>query len=232
MINRISPEHKHRRSGRWRLGVPAAALAAMCLAGAAITLAEGTSSGDEPSGQVSAPAVTIGPLAPVADAVPAAAKSRDPAAKVRTDLVAAGVPQRVYIEALSIDAPVLPIVVEGSTLTPPPDPQDLGWWAGGAQPGAARGSALITGHTVNAGGGALDHLETLKPGAEIKVRTARGVIRYVAESVVVLDKDTIARRAPQLFDQEVAGRLVLVTCEDWDGSGYRSNVVVTAVPIR
>ncbi|HXH78639.1 class F sortase [Nocardioides sp.] len=209
----------------------------MCFAGAAFTFAQGVSPGDEPSAQVSAPAVTIGPLAPVPDAVPAAAKSEAPAksagpsAEVTTDLAAAGVPQRVYIEALSIDAPVLPISVEGSTLTPPPDPQDLGWWSGGAQPGAVRGSALITGHTVNAGGGALDDLETLQVGAEIRVRTARGVIRYVAESVDVLDKDTIARRAPQLFDQGVAGRLVLVTCEDWDGSGYLSNVVVTAVPL-
>jgi hypothetical protein len=30
----------------------------------------------------------------------------------------------------------------------------------------------------------------------------------------------------------VRGRLVLVTCEDWDGTRYLSNVVVVATPSR
>jgi len=29
----------------------------------------------------------------------------------------------------------------------------------------------------------------------------------------------------------VPGRLVLITCEDWDGERYLSNVVVTATPV-
>jgi sortase (surface protein transpeptidase) len=230
---------KHRQPGRRRLWVPAAVLAVTSFAGAAVALTEGTSAGIErPAG--TQPTVMEGPSAPAAAALTAAPpekktpkkttrKTREPLPAA--PVPAAGIPQRVYIESLGIDAPVLRIVTAGSTLTPPPDPQDLGWWAGGAQPGAARGSALITGHTVHDGGGALDDLETLRPGAEIGVQTVDGLIRYVAESVDVLDKDTIAQRAPQLFSQGVEGRLVLVTCEDWDGTGYRSNVVVTAVPI-
>jgi LPXTG-site transpeptidase (sortase) family protein len=136
----------------------------------------------------------------------------------------------VLIDSLRIEAPVLSIASEGQSLDPPPDPQVLGWWSGGARAGDARGTALVTGHTVHDGGGALDDLETLRPGEDVRVRTDRGTIRYVVDSVAVLDKDTIARRAPQLFSQEVAGRLVLVTCEGWDGTGYRSNVVVTAAP--
>ena len=220
----------HRQSGRRRLWVPAAVLAVLSLAGAAVTLTEGISSGTERPASAQ-PALMVGPVAPVVAPVAAAASEKYATAPV-TALPAAGLPQGVYIESLGIDAPVLRIVTDTSTLTPPPDPQDLGWWAGGAQPGAARGSALITGHTVHDGGGALDDLETLRPGAEVAVRTVHGVIRYVAESVDVLDKDTIARRAPELFSQSVEGRLVLVTCEDWDGTGYRSNVVVTAVPAR
>jgi LPXTG-site transpeptidase (sortase) family protein len=137
----------------------------------------------------------------------------------------------VIIASLGVDASVLPIVTRGRSLDPPPDPQELGWWSAGARPGAATGTALVTGHTVHDGGGALDDLETIGTGSEIRVRTAHGVIRYVADSVSVLDKDTIARRASRLFSQEADGRLVLVTCEDWDGTGYRSNVVVTATPI-
>ena len=34
-----------------------------------------------------------------------------------------------------------------------------------------------------------------------------------------------------MFSQDVPGRLVLITCEDWDGSRYLSNVVVTATPV-
>ena len=78
----------------------------------------------------------------------------------------------------------------------------------------------------------MDNLERVRPGAEIRVLTEAGSIRYVAESVQVLDKAAIARQAQQLFSQQVGGRLVLVTCEDWDGTGYLSNVVVTAVPAR
>jgi sortase (surface protein transpeptidase) len=88
----------------------------------------------------------------------------------------------------------------------------------------------MTGHTVHDGGGALDDLEELAVGAEVRVVTARGPTAYVVSSVEVLDKDAIARQAPDLFSQDVPGRLVLVTCEGWDGSGYTSNVVVTATP--
>ena len=32
--------------------------------------------------------------------------------------------------------------------------------------------------------------------------------------------------------QEVPGRLVVLTCEDWDGARYLSNVVVVADPVE
>jgi hypothetical protein len=68
-------------------------------------------------------------------------------------------------------------------------------------------------------------------GTEIRVRTSGGTVRYVADRIAVLDKQDVARRAAQLFSQETGGRLVLVTCEGWDGTGYRSNVVVVASPV-
>ena len=40
----------------------------------------------------------------------------------------------------------------------------------------------------------------------------------------------MADHAERLFSQDVPGRLVLVTCEDWDGERYLSNVVVVAEP--
>lgn len=142
-----------------------------------------------------------------------------------------GAPRRVVIPRLRVHAPVLPIKAPGGTLTPPSDPQQLGWWAGGARPGAARGSVLVTGHTVHTGGGALDDLEQMRRGDPVSIRTDHGWIRYEVRRVHVYAKGAVARHARKLFSQRVPGRLVLVTCEDWDGERYLSNVVVTAVPV-
>ena len=141
-----------------------------------------------------------------------------------------GAPRRVLIPALHVAAPVLPVRAPGGTLVPPSDPQQLGWWAGGARPGAAHGSALVTGHTVHTGGGALDDLETLERGDKVTVRTDRGRIQYVVQHVAVYSKGSVADHAERLFSQTVPGRLVLVTCEDWNGERYLSNVVVIATP--
>jgi hypothetical protein len=141
-----------------------------------------------------------------------------------------GAPNRVVIPALGVAAPVRPIGTVAGTLVPPADPATLGWWAAGATPGSARGSVVVTGHTVHDGGGALDRLGSLAPGDLVVVRTAHSRLRYVVRSVAVLRKGVLAERAPRLFGQQVAGRLVLVTCTDWDGIRYLSNVVVIAAP--
>jgi LPXTG-site transpeptidase (sortase) family protein len=136
----------------------------------------------------------------------------------------------VVIPALHVDAPVVPVHAPGRTLVPPSDPTTLGWWVDGAEPGARRGSALVAGHTVHTGGGALDDLEKLRRGDPVVVRTDRGTIHYVVRQVRVYAKGRIAADARRLFSQRVAGRLVLLTCEDWNGERYLSNVVVTATP--
>lgn len=141
-----------------------------------------------------------------------------------------GVPVRLVVPALHVDAPVVPISAPGGVLLPPSDPRTLGWWRDGARPGAATGSALITGHTVHTGGGAFDDLETLAPGDEVRVETRRGEVRYVVSAARVYRKSTLARDAQRLFSQTVPGRLVLITCEDWNGSTYLSNAVVVALP--
>ena len=89
----------------------------------------------------------------------------------------------------------------------------------------------MTGHTVHDGGGALDDLEQLTAGDKVTVTVASGPIRYVVSSVRTFSKGSLADHAQRLFSQEVRGRLVLVTCEDWNGSTYLSNVVVVATPV-
>jgi len=129
---------------------------------------------------------------------------------------------------LGVDVPVLRIKAAEGVLTPPGNPQTVGWWTGGARPGAATGGALITGHTVHTGGGAFDDLETLKARDDVRVRTVNGVLKYTVSGVTIYRKASLAKDAERVFSQTVPGRLVLVTCEDWNGWMYLSNTVVFA----
>ncbi|RYP81617.1 class F sortase [Nocardioides guangzhouensis] len=142
-----------------------------------------------------------------------------------------GRPVRLEIPVLALDAPVVPISLGADrVLVPPADTQVLGWWSGGAQPGAARGSALITGHTVHTGGGVFDDLARVHKGDLLRVRTTTGTLRYRASSVRVYRKASLAQHAERVFSQAVPGRLVLINCADWNGAVYLSNTVVTAAP--
>lgn len=141
---------------------------------------------------------------------------------------ARGRPLRLVVPRLGVHAPVVGIDAPNGVLLPPSDPQVLGWWRSGPRPGAARGSALFAGHTVSSGGGALDDLELLRRGDQVRVRTSTGSIRYEVTGVTIYWKARLARRAEAIFSRTVPGRLVVVTCEDWNGSAYLSNVVVVA----
>jgi LPXTG-site transpeptidase (sortase) family protein len=139
-------------------------------------------------------------------------------------------PIRVSVPSLGVSARVLAIRARGGSLIPPSNPLLVGWWSDGARPGATKGSAVITGHTVHTGGGAFDDLDQLSAGDAVTVTTRRGTISYVVSSVTTYRKKALAKQAQQLFSQGVPGRLVLVTCADWDGTGYLSNAVVIANP--
>ena len=203
--------------GRPLLGVAAFGLV-LALVGAAFWFRQEAPTTDVVSGDA-APADTGSEASPV-----------PPPAKVAR--WRPGAPRSITINRLDVRAPVLPIHTVGSTLVPPGDPARLGWWADGARPGDPRGSVLVTGHTVSTGGGALDHLEELRPGDAVAVRTRRDTVGYAVRRVAIIDKGLVARQAERLFSQHVPGRLVLITCEDWDGTAYRSNVVVTAQPVE
>jgi LPXTG-site transpeptidase (sortase) family protein len=129
---------------------------------------------------------------------------------------------------LQVSAPVVAISADQGSLTPPSNPQKLGWWSGGARPGARLGSAVITGHTVHTGGGAFDNLSQLQPGDAVGVTTSQGQLSYRVTAVTTYRKQSLAKNATHVFDQTVPGRLVLITCEDWNGKVYLSNAVVIA----
>ncbi|WP_307816621.1 class F sortase [Nocardioides limicola] len=141
-------------------------------------------------------------------------------------------PVAVTIDALGIAAQVLPIATDHTdTLVPPADPSQVGWWRDGALPGAGIGRVLLTGHTVSSGGGVFDDLGALPVGATVEVATEEGTLTYVVDTVDYLTIPQLAARAEELFDSAGPERLLLVTCEGWDGSAYEGNTVVVASPI-
>ncbi len=116
-------------------------------------------------------------------------------------------------------------------LNPPRDPSVAGWWSEGAAPGEPQGSAVVVGHTVrNDGGGVFDDMGDLHRGDAIKVERSDSTLTYRVQSIDVLSKEEVARNAEKIFAQTGAGRLVVITCDDWDGNAWRSNIVTIAAP--
>ena len=87
--------------------------------------------------------------------------------------MAAGVPVRLKIKALRLDAAVVPVRVStDAVLDPPSDYREVGWWTGSAEPGAGSGQTVLTGHTV--------HTISAAPAF---------VILFVARAVDLVDAD-------------------------------------------
>jgi LPXTG-site transpeptidase (sortase) family protein len=146
-------------------------------------------------------------------------------------LRSAGKPLEVSVPRLHVDSPVVPISGQSGSLLPPSDPQQLGWWKEGKAVGSQYGTAVVTGHTVHTGGGALDHLDKLVTGDSVRVRTDAGWIKYVVQRTRIYSTEQLARDADKIFRPDGIGRLVLITCDDWNGSIYLSNAVVIATPV-
>jgi LPXTG-site transpeptidase (sortase) family protein len=142
-------------------------------------------------------------------------------------------PVRLVIPALKIRAPIQPIEVnDQAVLDPPRNPREVGWWKRSARPGATKGQTVLTGHTVHTGGGVMDKLGKLRKGQLVKVVTPRGPMVYRTTKVVTWSKDELAKRARDIFAQKREDeRLVLITCSQWTGSYYKSNIVVFADPL-
>ncbi len=141
-------------------------------------------------------------------------------------------PVRLVVPALRIRAPIEPIEVRDGVLDPPHNPSDVGWWRRSARAGAEQGQTVLTGHTVHTGGGVMDDLGKLHRGQLVKVVTRKGPMVYRTTRVVTWTKDELAQRSSGLFAQDHGGgRLVLITCSQWTGSYYKSNVVAFAEPL-
>lgn len=176
------------------------ALAILAIAG---SLAWWLSSGEEPT-----------PVQPVSLA-PVAAKERtvpEPDFKPKTY----GVPARLKIPKLGIDAPVISVgVTRSGVMESPKGHADTGWYKHGAVPGD-KGSAVIAGHSgYRSGPAVFDDLEKLKPGDTIYVVDEAGttVPFQVRESRLYKPTDSPA----EVFIADEGRHLNLITCTGgWD----------------
>ena len=90
----------------------------------------------------------------------------------------------------------------------------------------------MVGHTVrNQGGGVFDNMGDLSRGDAIEVDGSDSTLTYRVRSINVLSKEEVARDAEEIFSQTGPDRLVIITCDDWDGSAWRSNIVTIATPV-
>jgi Sortase domain len=137
--------------------------------------------------------------------------------------------------ALRLRAPVVPVGTDaGGALQLPDDTGTLGWWAGGALPGASRGTVVLAGHldTVRDGPGVMAAVVQQRVGARLQlVATGGGTTSY---RVVAVRSYPKAALPAAIFAAAGPARLVLVTCGgtfDQESHHYSDNVVVYAVPM-
>ena len=229
----MSPDLKFRPACRAPRGL-ARFIAGLALL--AVTAACG--SGDEnevtPDGSAPGPtsAVTAS-LDPVPTASPDVAGAPSEPTASQAESIEGASTYTVRIPRIGVDAPIVPIRSnEDRVLNPPQDPSVVGWWSQGAAPGEPRGSAVLVGHTVrNRDGGVFDDMGNLSRGDAIEVEGSDSTLTYRVKSINVLSKEEVARNAEEIFAQTGPGRLVIITCEDWDGNAWRSNIVTIAAPV-
>ncbi len=146
-------------------------------------------------------------------------------------------PKRIrLISAKGVAAPVVAVDTGADgTLSLPADPGTVGWWVSGAVAGEVFGSVVLAGHidSRRQGLGFFVALLDARPGDRVEL-SGEGLTQvYVVRSNREVDKDVLSLRAG-VFDRQVAGRLVLITCTgtfDRRTRHYDHNLVVSADPV-
>jgi LPXTG-site transpeptidase (sortase) family protein len=224
----------HRRVTRGPARFAAGLALAAVLATIAIAATRGPDHPDDPAADADTLSAQQPPATPAATATPTppVEQSEVPLDPADSQAEAITGPYTLRIPRIGVDAPVVPIhSTQDRVLLPPRDPGIAGWWSDGAAPGAAHGSAVLVGHTVrNNGGGIFDDVGTLHNGDTIEVEGSDTTLTYRVQTVDVLPKNQVARDAEHIFNQAGPGRLVIITCDDWDGTTWQSNIITIAAP--
>lgn len=151
-----------------------------------------------------------------------------------TNVVQTSAPTAVRVDAIALEAPVIPVGVDETLQLDVPDATTVGWYRHGAIPGAP-GASVLAAH-VDYGGapGAFFNLSQLQPGDQVKVVLDDGsILPYEVISVSQYDKTELP--SEELFRKDGEPVLQLITCGgtfDPERQSYQANVVVTAVPVN
>lgn len=143
---------------------------------------------------------------------------------------------RIELPTLGVDTDVVPVGVDSEGLMEiPEDVATVGWYRFGPVPGAAAGSAVLSGHVddYRQGQGVFARIGDLGPGDVVRVVDETGVSR---EFTVLSREEWSKGEVPldRLFDRGGGSRLVLITCGGSFNSsslGYDDNIAITAVPV-
>ena len=105
-------------------------------------------------------------------------------------------PVRLAMAGVDVVTPLVATDLDPrSTLAnPPADAPLVTWWSGSAEPGAAQGQTVLTGHATEAGG-ALSPIAKLDKGDFVDLLTRQGTMRYEVDSVRTFDPATMERAA-------------------------------------
>jgi len=186
------------------------------------------SSGGDPRAEISAP--VAGPVLPADPVV-----DRDPVAGAAAEAAAPAAPVRIRLVDLGVDVPVVDVGVDDKgEMAVPEDVRTVGWYRFGPGPGAAAGSAVLSGHVDDRvqGRGAFYRLPELATGNLVEVDLADGTrLRYRVRTVERVAKSDLP--VDRIFARDGNPTLTLVTCGgnfDWTTRRYRENVVATAEP--
>lgn len=149
----------------------------------------------------------------------------------KTALPAAAAPTAVSIGAADLNVRVLPLTPSAdewaSESLVPPLTLDAYWLTSYGIPGAgSTNTTYIVGHSWDGRDAPFNRLsdESLV-GKAVTVRTAKGTLKYVVDSVTTHDKNTL--KDSHIWNV-VPNRVVLISCYTEDPWG--KNVVVTASP--
>jgi hypothetical protein len=146
-------------------------------------------------------------------------------------------PSGIEIPRLSAKAPIVNVsTLPSGSLDVPLNPKTVGWWNGGAKPGAKKGTAILDGH-VNYKGvdGVLARIGSLDPGDIVYItglhNGKKTRVKFTITGVRTYHKTALPYK--EIFDQKSVGRLAIVTCGgpfDAQTGNYLENIVAFAVP--
>lgn len=138
-------------------------------------------------------------------------------------------PLRLRIPAIAVDAPLVPLGLNGDGTLQVPRYEEAGWYAGGSRPGET-GPSVIAAHVDSTTGPAVFHrLDDLEPGDEVFVDYRDATVGFAVRDASSVTKSQFPTQ--QVYGATVAPELRLVTCAgDFDRrtGTYTANLIVWA----